>query len=489
MFPTMAFASSSHSFTSRFLSRPSLSNASCTRRNHYVISLPPISAVQALPMPTPNSKPAHFRHPIPVVPSSLPSNPSTFYYNVKIDKLARKKNSLSRCLCLFKQMRKKNIAPDKYTYSALLKSCTRDNSPETAFQIYHLIRRDGIPLDSHLRSMLLKLVAASPSPRLDLCLRLFNGASRPNRVLCNVLMNAYASSGSVEQCISTFRYMTAASIRPDGYTVSTLIKAYTKANRLDDAVTNLHDIRKSGLDIPPCAFAIIIGAFGEQGDIENAIQMYDLMTKWGIHPNQVTFNVLIRACAHAGDLSLAIQVFEEMKHISGFSGDRYTFHALMQCCLKIRDGRYALYWYHQIGKHNQVSFRLGFIAAGQSFDLDTVYVIENQMDELQISPRCDTLAHLIAACIRCSDLQGASGFFSKYIRCVFNPKDSSTSLYSGFFDEIRNALWSFEDQSESSFGDHLHTIAVVDEMERSIMGKAEERGKQRNSRPNKLVLG
>lgn len=474
----MAFASPSHSFASRFLSRPSLSNASCTRRNHYVISLPPISAVQALPKPTPNSKPAHFRHPIPLVPTSLPSNPSTFYYNVKIDKLARKKNSLSRCLRLFKQMRKKNIAPDKYTYSALLKSCTRANSPETAFQIYHLIQRDGIPLDSHLRSMLLKLVASSPSPRLDLCLRLFQGASRPNRVLCNVLMNVYASSGSVEQCITTFRYMTAASIQPDAYTVSTLIKAYTKANRLDEAVANLHEIRKSGMDIPPCAFAIIIGAFGEEGDIENAIQMYDLMTTWGIHPSQVTFNVLIRACAHAGDLSLAIQVFEEMKHISGFSGDRYTFHALIQCCLKIRDGRYALYWYRQIGcaslKYNQVSFRLGFIAAGQTFDLDAVHAIENQMGELQISPRRDTLAHLIAACIRCSDLQGASGFFFKYIRCILNQKDCSTSSYSSFFDETREALRSFEDQSEPSFCDHLHTIAVVDEMERSVMRKPEE---------------
>lgn len=439
-----------------------------------------ISAVKAPPAAAPSfrstatrKKAVQKRPLVDVTPPLVERSASaTFQYNIKLNKLAHRKDSLSHCLRLFDQMRQRNVQPDKYTYSALLTSCARARAPQAAFEIYHDIRKHGIPLDFHLRSSLLKLAALQPNPQLDLCSRLFHGAPRPNRVMCNVMMDAYASVGSVDECISTFRYMNSAGIEPDRYTVSALTKAYIKANRTEEGIINLTNMKQSGLEIPSSVFSNIISEFGQRKQLDRAVMMYDLMTSWSIPPDQVTFNVLIRACAHAGDVHQAMEILEEMRHTAGFNGDRYTFHALIQCYLSVGDGHTALHWYKQISNttfhRNQVSYRLAFKAAGQVLDLNSVYAIVEDMKNAHLCPREDTLATLMAACIRCSDLEGASFFFKKFAPASLNlHRKKSMQLPTNFFAEIRSNLKSL-DHMTSFIEDYKQTAAVVDEIECSF---------------------
>lgn len=361
-------------------------------------------------------------------------------------------------------MRLAGVQPDKYTYSMLLTSCIKCKDPHTAAELYHDIRKDGISLDEHLRTNLLKIAATHPSPQISLCIRLFRGTSRPNRVMCNVMMDAFASVGDVDNCLATYRHMRSTGITPDGYTVCAIIKAYVCLERLDDAMANLHEMIKSGVSVPPAAFSMLITAYGQMGRLDDAVTVYDRMTEWHIAPSQVTYNVLINACAVSGDLQRAREIFEEMRHTSPFSGDRYTMHGMMKCCLCCGDGRSALRWYDRIkgspAMPNQVTFRLSLTAAGQSLDIDSVHKIADDIRAAGVKPREDVAAALVAACIRCSDLQAATIFFRSYAHSM-----CGASLQP-FFENIRSALRDFEQHVRPEVADYNDTFRVVKELEK-----------------------
>lgn len=385
--------------------------------------------------------------------------------------LARKKNSLPECLDIVKEMRRTGIRPDKFTYSALLTSCFRSKARHTAVELYHEIRKDGVPLDHYLRANLLKIAGSGPSPQIDLCVRLFQGDPHPNRVMCNVMMDAYANIGAFDNCFSTYRYMVGAGVLPDSYTVTALMKAYIRSDRLDDAVTNLREIYKSGLDVPSVAFSQLIDAFGKHGLMDRAVELYDMMTAWRIEPSQVTFNVLIGACVHSGNVERALEIYEEMKHTTNFPGDRYTYHGLMKCCLRRGDGEAALEWYDHIKttpfQCNQVSFRHALLAAGQSLNLDAVYAIKQDMKEGAVTPREDTVATGVAACIRCSDLQGAAKLFKDHAQVARERSSARCPQMTSFFNNVRKSMQLFEPNERGDNADYMHTMSVVDEMERT----------------------
>lgn len=389
---------------------------------------------------------------------------STLAYNKRLKSLARRKHKLQECLQILNEMRLAGVQPDKYTYSMLLTSCIKCNDPHTAVELYHDIRKDGIPLDEHLRASLLKIAATHSSPQIGLCIRLFRGTSRPNRIMCNVMMDAFASIGDVDNCLSTYRYMRSVGVTPDGYTVCAIIKAYVHLGKLDDAMTNLHEMIKSAISVPPAAFCMLITAYGRMGRLDDAVTVYDRMTEWHVAPSQVTYNVLINACAVSGDLKRANEIYEEMKHTSPFSGDRYTMHGMIKCCLRRGDGRSALRWYEKIKASpvmpNQVSFRLALTAAGQNLDLDAVHQIADDIRAAGVKPREDVAATLVAASIRCSDLQAATTFFRSYAHSMCG------APLQPFFDSIRSSLRAFEQHMRPEVADYNDTFQVVRELEK-----------------------
>lgn len=364
-------------------------------------------------------------------------------------------------------MRAENVSPDRYTYSILLTSCTRSKAAHSAAELYHQIRADHIALDDYLRVGLLKLAASSASPNLSLCSRLFNGAERHTRIMCNVMMEAYACAGQLSDCLSIYRYMTSSNIAPDAYTVCALVKAQVRGGHADDALRVLEDVHKAGLSTPVRAFALVIDAYGKMGRLDRAVSVYDIMTTWCVTPTQAIYNILISACAYSGCIGRAMELYDEMRHTANLPGDRYTHHNLMKCYLHGVDGDGALRWYRAIKVSpfscNQVSYRYALIAAGMIMDVNAVQEVVDDMRHLQAPLREDVIATLIAACVRCSDLHGASQYFQEYVSDSAEPFEATS-----FFRTARAALRLFEPiSSETSASDFAFTERVILELEQS----------------------
>lgn len=385
--------------------------------------------------------------------------------NIQMKKLARKKD-LKGCLRLLGEIRQANLSPDKYSYSTLLSCCARSGASDVAMDLYNCMMAEGVPVDDYIRTNLLTIAANASPPRLEMCARLFKSTHKPSRFMINVMMDAYARAGHLEECLTTYRYMSLRSMQADRYTVSALVKAYVMTGRLDEAVENIHAMHAAGLEVAPAAFGQVMDAFGKSGALGKAVNLFDSMTLYGVQPTQITYNILIGACEHVSMTERAFEIYEEMKATSSFSGDRYTLHSLMKCSLRIADGWRAFDLYRRIKRApfpcNQVSYRLALTAAGQMMDLDAVMEVANDIDAHRCKPREDTASFLVAAAIRCSDLESALNFFGDYVK-----RQSVETKVIRFFDAIRSALKSFEEYDIQCQGDFEYTSLVVGELERS----------------------
>lgn len=236
---------------------------------------------------------------------------------------------------------------------------------------------------------------------------------------------------------------------------------------MDEALVQLHHMHDAGWHIPSHAFGILMDAFGKRRRVDRALDVFDTMTLWRVPPTQVSYNILISACAVAALPARAVEIFDEMRHTAGLLGDRYTFHALMKAYLKVGDASNVLHYYRLVRKSpfqcNQVSYRYALIASGRGMDIDAVHEVAADMKLAECHPREDTAAALVAAAIRCSDLQSALSFFSSFVSGTKPPKVRS------FFSAIRDALKSCEVPSgeRNDNSDFKFTSRVVDELERS----------------------
>lgn len=328
------------------------------------------------------------------------------------------------------------------------------------------MRLERVVPDDCIRTNLLTVAANAKPPRVRLCTRLFAAITNPSTYMCNIMIDAYARVGNVDDCIATCRYMCLRGLEADKYTGSALIKAYVKSGRIEEALRKIREMHAAGLELSAPAFRQVMNAFGRPGLMDRAIQVFDLMMSFGMAPTQTTYNTLIAACSTKGLTEKAFEVFNEMEVTSSFVGDRYTLHLLMSCCLKSRDATQVMKLYRMIKrgpfKCNQVSYRYALTATGQSMDIDAVMEVMEDIAAHGVRPRKDTAAALVAASVRCSDLQLALDSFAEYQRVL-----KTESKVIAFFDEIKAALKGFEEGEEGGVNDFDCTALVVDELERS----------------------
>lgn len=385
--------------------------------------------------------------------------------NAQLKALAKRKH-LDACLSFMNEMRESAVVPDKYSYSIVLTCCARLGAVDVARDLYRRMRLEGIVPDDYIRTNLLTVAANAKPPQVRMCARLFATMRNPTVYMCNVMIDAYARAGNVDSCIAMCRYMRLCGLEADKYTMSALIKAYVKSGRIEEAFQRLREMHAAGLELSAAAFGQVIDAFGKLGLMDRAVKVFDLMTLFGVAPTQATYNTLIAACSTKGMTKKAYEIFEEMKATSSFVGDRYTIHSLMSCCLKSRDATRVMQLYRMIKKGpfmcNQVSYRYALTAAGQSMDIDAMMEVKDDMETQDVSPREDTAAALVAAAIRCSDLQLALDSFAEYKRI-----QRAESEMTAFFAEIKAALKGFEESREGGVNDFECTVLVVDELERS----------------------
>ncbi|XP_052191669.1 pentatricopeptide repeat-containing protein At3g53170 isoform X3 [Diospyros lotus] len=174
--------------------------------------------------------------------------------------------------------------PDLYTYSILIKCCTK-------LQRFDLIENILVEMSY------VGIVCST--------------------VTYNTIIGGYGAYGNygkmkeMEKWFDKFQLM---GIRPDIMTFNILIRSYGKAGKYEKMDSVMEFMRKRFYSPTVVTFNIVIGTFGTAGNIEKMEEFFLKMKHQGIKPNSVTYCSLVSAYGKTGFLKKVDSIMRQIEN-------------------------------------------------------------------------------------------------------------------------------------------------------------------------------
>ncbi|KAJ3288452.1 hypothetical protein HK104_008170 [Borealophlyctis nickersoniae] len=283
--------------------------------------------------------------------------PDEKMYNTLLDCYANLGDT-ERMKGIIASMRRLNIRPSVWAYTALMKAYINQGLPLNAVQEYQTMLSDGVHPDTYASNYLIKAhllddnireaeaalarmgkpiegsADANDPPDASTFATLITYHLRRNNVdralalqqqmtSCQVplniklgasLMNAYARAGDAQAVFATFQDMCSRNIRPDAAVFNALI--WTHVHTLNDpesARRILKDMENHGLKPDVYTFNIFLHGLVKHGRLHEGL---DFLRAFPVPPNVVSYTTVIDALAkvnQGGNLEGPVQLFRDME--------------------------------------------------------------------------------------------------------------------------------------------------------------------------------
>lgn len=129
------------------------------------------------------------------------------------------------------------------------------------------------------------------------------------------MLNLYARTKNVAECISTFQKMAETHI-PTSMSYSILIKCLVRSRRLSDAFKAYESAKSNGLITTSGVFTTLISGCSQIGDYDRAWRLFDYMRREVCSPDEIIYCQMIHVCAVSGNVEKALVLFREMMNVS-----------------------------------------------------------------------------------------------------------------------------------------------------------------------------
>ncbi|KAG0563918.1 hypothetical protein KC19_8G069400 [Ceratodon purpureus] len=211
-------------------------------------------------------------------------------------------------------MKELGVAPDLYTYRALMDSCGRCNEPSKAAVVFEAMLKDGFKPNIFIYNSMMNVNVGD----LDEVQRYYEhmqGAGiTADLATFNILLKAYAASGRADLAAGLyFHIQQTGELSLDVVSYSTLINVFGRAKMWEEALRVKVDMLDAGITPNVVTWTSIIGACATAGLVEQSFREFDEMLKAGCRPNVNCYNMLLQACIMADQVERAFQLFQEWK--------------------------------------------------------------------------------------------------------------------------------------------------------------------------------
>ena len=224
--------------------------------------------------------------------------PDEILYNSLIDACV-KFNEINKALCLFEEMKKKNIEPSAITYGILIKAFGKMNDLVKAFKIFEQIKLNNLKINDVTYGCLLD--ACVKNNRIDLALVLFEKIKQDNITLNTIL-----------------------------YT--TLIKGFSKANKLDEALEIFSIMKQNQKTYPNLiTYNCILDACVKSKAFNKALSLFDEM-KTIINPDLITYSTLIKGFTKMAEMKVSYDLFYSMMMEKKIMPDEPLINLMLEAC-------------------------------------------------------------------------------------------------------------------------------------------------------------
>ncbi|XP_068637027.1 pentatricopeptide repeat-containing protein At5g66520-like [Aristolochia californica] len=320
--------------------------------------------------------------------------PNTFFYNTIIRGYA-KSPSPSQSISLFRHMRLSSVPPDEFTFTFVLKACSRESSSSSS-----LLNESHPQLSTlkgtEIHGQLLKFGLGSHLFVLNSLIHLYS---------------VYAFPAAARRVFDEI-YV------PDVVSWSGLVVAHVKARQLENARRIFEEMPERDV----VSWTTMISGCAKEGHSKEALQLFSQMQTVGVRPDEVTMVSAVAACASLGDLAAGLTVHQYAVN-SGFSWMVSLGNALIDMYSKCGCLHMARQVFDNMERKSLISWN-SIISACSIHGMaeDAITLFEKMLEE-GVRPDGVTFLGVLNACSH-------KGWVEKG-RCVFQNMQSEHGIEAG----------------------------------------------------------
>eukprot|EP01018_Ginkgo_biloba_P037415 Gb_09416 [translate_table: standard] len=250
-------------------------------------------------------------------------------WNALIRGYSRKEPCLE-ALALYHQMQGRNIVPDKFTFSFVLKACARLAALQDGKEIHHQIVRAGFESDVFVGTALIDMYIKCWS--VEDARRVFDKMSRRDVVTWTAMISGYAQNGHAHEALTLFNQMLLEEVTPDSFTMVSVLQACGALRALKQGEWIHEYIIRSEYILDDFVWTALIDMYAKCGNLEIARQLFHKMSQ----QNVVSWSAMIAGYAQNGHANEALALFRQMQ-LADVKPDSVTMVCLLQACTCLGD--------------------------------------------------------------------------------------------------------------------------------------------------------
>uniref|UniRef100_A0A9I9DYM6 DYW domain-containing protein n=1 Tax=Cucumis melo TaxID=3656 RepID=A0A9I9DYM6_CUCME len=334
--------------------------------------------------------------------------PESSAYNVMIRGLAFKR-SPDNALLLFKKMHENSVQHDKFTFSSVLKACSRMRGLKEGEQVHALILKSGFKSNEFVENTLIQMYANCG--QIGVARHVFDGMpergivawnSIRNNTLITSLIDMYAKCGRIDTARKLFNEMD----KRDVVAWSAMISGYAQADRCKEALNLFHEMQKGNVDPNEVTMVSVLYSCAMLGAYQTGKWVHFYIKKKKMKLTVTLGTQLIDFYAKCGYIDRSVEVFKEMSFKNVF-----TWTALIQGLANNGEGKMALEFFSLMlendVKPNDVTFIGVLSACSHACLVDQGRNLFNSMRrDFDIEPRIEHYGCMV-------DILGRAGFLEE----------------------------------------------------------------------------
>ncbi|GAB4835164.1 hypothetical protein Ancab_000073 [Ancistrocladus abbreviatus] len=185
-------------------------------------------------------------------------------------------------------------APNKYTFSVVLKTCVGLLDLNKGKEVHGVIYKMGFECDISVGNVLIDMYCK--------CGRIYDGRKLFDRMLSRdvvswtSMISGYCGVGKLNESILLFNRMTLEGVEPNDFTWNAMLAGYAMSGDYNKAFMFFSRMKREGLVPDLVTWNALISGFARSSQSVEAVKLFRDMLIAGVRPNHVTVTGLLPAC-------------------------------------------------------------------------------------------------------------------------------------------------------------------------------------------------
>ncbi|KAK9070998.1 hypothetical protein SSX86_009566 [Deinandra increscens subsp. villosa] len=217
---------------------------------------------------------------------------------------------------LFRLMKQDGLVPNAVTYSTLLSGCAKVQDGYTkAMELVEELKNKGLPMDGVIYGTLISVCASSNQCKeAEIYFNQMKIEGHiPNLFHYSSLINAYSVDGNYEKAEEIFGEMKSAGLVPNKVVLTTLLKVYVRGGLFEKARTLLNELEALGYAEEEMPYCLLMDALSKAGKIDEAKLVFTEMKRRNVKTDGYSHSIMISAFCRYGLLDDAKQLASEFE--------------------------------------------------------------------------------------------------------------------------------------------------------------------------------